>query len=170
MFHIRNNKVSIACYADSSAIPQLKAILRPSPCRATALTAFKSAIMTFSSSPLARRVLIIDDNTDAAELLVSILVVLGHDARMANDGASGIEMARNFRPEVIFLDLGMPKMNGYDAAIELRKLSDLQKTLIVALTGWNDSNTKQRALASGFDIHMTKPAPIQDIEEILQAA
>lgn len=126
--------------------------------------------MTLSSVPLARRVLIIDDNTDAAELLVSILVVLGHDARMANDGATGIEVAKNFKPEVIFLDIGMPNMNGYEAATELRKLTELQKTCIVALSGWNDASTKKRAFASGFDLHMTKPAPIQDIEEILQEA
>jgi CheY-like chemotaxis protein len=61
-------------------------------------------------------------------------------------------------------------MNGYDAAIALRKLAELQQTRIVALTGWNDVTTKARVLASGFDIHMTKPAPILAIEEILQAA
>lgn len=129
-----------------------------------------AAHMTSSSIALTRRVLIIDDNADAAELLVSILAVLGHDACMANDAASGIEMAKTFKPEVIFLDIGMPKMNGFDAAIELRKLAELNDPVIVALTGWNDTATKDRAFASGFDRHMTKPAPIQDIEQILQAA
>jgi CheY-like chemotaxis protein len=126
--------------------------------------------MTSSSTVLIRRVLIIDDNADAAELLVLILVVLGHDACMATDAASGIELAKTFKPEVIFLDIGMPKMNGFDAAIELRKLSELKRTHIIALTGWNDAATKSRVFASGFDRHMTKPAHIQDIEQILQDA
>lgn len=122
------------------------------------------------SSTLTRRVLIIDDNIDAAELLTSILSVLGHNARMATSGLAGIELATQFLPKVIFLDIGMPFMNGYDVAIALRKVPGLERTRIIALTGWNDAATKDRAYASGFDVHLTKPAPIQAIEQMLQSA
>lgn len=119
---------------------------------------------------LPRRVLVIDDNADAAETLVSVLSMLGHTAAAANDGKSGLALAASFNPDVIFLDIGMPGMNGFDVAIALRKIPGFEQKRIVALTGWRDDETRARAFQSGFDVHLTKPAALAKIEELVDSA
>jgi PAS domain S-box-containing protein len=101
------------------------------------------------------RVLVIDDNIDAASSLSLLLQSMGHAARASYDGPSGIALAQEFAPDVILLDLGMPVMSGYEVARALRAAS--QRYTIVAVTGWGDDNAKRKARESGFDKHMVKP-------------
>ena len=114
-----------------------------------------------------RRVLIIDDNLDAAESMAMLVRELGGDADTAHDGRDGIERMRLFKPEVVLLDIGMPGMDGYETCRHLRSLG--HEAYIVALTGWGQDQDRTRALRSGFDAHLTKPADPRLLEQLLVA-
>jgi CheY-like chemotaxis protein len=116
--------------------------------------------MNLQQAPNRRRVLVIDDNADAATLLAMFIGFHGHDTAVANSGPDGLSIASSFSPEIVILDLGMPGMSGYDVAIELRQLPGLADVYIVALTGWNDARTKSRIGECGFDKHLVKPADV----------
>lgn len=127
--------------------------------------------MTQPLSPISpdgnRRILVIDDNADAADTLVAILSLLGHDAVAAHSGEEGLRLAEARHPGVVFLDIGMPGMNGFDTAVAMRKISGMETAHIVALTAWRDEATRARAKSAGFDLHLTKPTSIERIEEII---
>ncbi|HEX6790918.1 MAG TPA: PAS domain S-box protein [Candidatus Krumholzibacteria bacterium] len=114
-----------------------------------------------------RRVLVADDNVDSARMLATALRQLGHDVRVAHDGVATIEEAKQFEPEVAFLDIGMPRMNGYDAGKTLRgHFGD--RIRLVAITGWGQEADKRRAAEASFDHHMTKPVEIDAVEDLLR--
>jgi CheY-like chemotaxis protein/two-component sensor histidine kinase len=113
------------------------------------------------------RVLVVDDNCDAAETLSALLELLGHRAQVANSGHAALEAMQDFRPQVVFLDLGMPGMNGYDVAQAIRDDRRLDQPLLVALTGWGGAEDRQRTSAAGFDRHLTKPVDLESIELML---
>jgi CheY-like chemotaxis protein len=116
------------------------------------------------------RILIADDNQDAAYTLSTLLSVLGHHAAFAHDGKEALEMATSKDFDLIILDLGMPGLNGYEVATEIRKLPHLQKTMLAALTGWGSESDRQRTKEAGFDAHLIKPAAPTEIEKLLSAA
>jgi CheY-like chemotaxis protein len=118
-------------------------------------------------SPMAQRVLVVDDNRDAANLLGVFLDALGNDVRVAHDGREAIQVAQEFLPSVVLMDLGMPIMNGYSAARHIREQSWGQEMLLVALSGWGQDVYRQRAKEAGFDHHLVKPADPVDLERIL---
>jgi signal transduction histidine kinase/ActR/RegA family two-component response regulator len=103
------------------------------------------------------RVLVVDDNHDAAEALAWILEPL-HEVQIAYDGRAAVECARTFHPDVVLLDIGLPVLNGYQVAGELRKSPDNAASVIIAITGYGQSSDRERALQSGFDFHLVKPA------------
>ena len=107
---------------------------------------------------LRRRVLIIDDNRDSAEMLEKLLTVIGHDASVAFTGASGIDAALREKPQVVLLDIGLPDMSGYEVARRLRAEPSLGQVTLIALTGWGQPEDRARAMEAGFDHHLTKPA------------
>ncbi|MGH8169103.1 MAG: hybrid sensor histidine kinase/response regulator, partial [Steroidobacteraceae bacterium] len=107
--------------------------------------------------PTSRRVIVADDNPDAAESLAMLLQLEGHDVRVAHDGLSALSLARAFRPQVAILDIGMPQLDGYSLARELRKESRGADVLIIALTGRGQEKDKRQAASAGFDVHLTKP-------------
>jgi len=113
------------------------------------------------------RVLVVDDNVDAAQTLSLLLRSLGHDARAVHDGRSALEVIAEFRPEVVFLDIGMPGMDGYEVAAELRRRPALRRLLIVAVTGWGQERDKARSRQAGFDLHLVKPITAEDITRVL---
>ena len=115
------------------------------------------------------RVLVVDDNRDFASSLAMLLKELGNEVRIANDGAEGLEVARSFVPAVAFLDIGMPKLNGYRLAEALRATPGLAQARLVALTGWGQEKDRQQARDAGFDRHLVKPVKLEDIVEILEA-
>ncbi|MCC2959584.1 response regulator [Massilia sp. IC2-278] len=116
---------------------------------------------------IARRVLIIDDNADAAQLLAMFVAAYGHEAQVANDGPTGLRLAEAFCPEIVFLDLGMPGMSGYEVAAAMRSLPEVRGAYITALTGWNDLKTRLRVVETGFDHHLTKPADLQAVLSLI---
>ena len=114
-----------------------------------------------------RRILVVDDNVDAANTLAELFRLSGHDVHVAHDGNEAIATAQACAPELIFLDIGLPDMSGHDVARVLRGMGGFDATRIVALTGWGTSTDRERSRDSGFDLHLTKPAPIDTIRQLL---
>ncbi len=104
-----------------------------------------------------RRVLIVDDNADAADSLAALLSLQGHRACVAHDGTSGLALARRERPDILFLDLGMPGLDGYEVARQLRADPATRDTFLVALTGWGQEQDRLQTTRAGFDRHFVKP-------------
>lgn len=121
-----------------------------------------------SDLPSGRRVLVADDNADAAESLCEVLRLLGHDVRVAYDGQQALTMAADFRPDVVLLDIGMPKMNGYETAQQMRAQPWAASATLVALTGWGHDEDKRRATDAGFDRHFTKPVDPAELLQMLE--
>ena len=104
-----------------------------------------------------RRILVVDDNVDAAESLTLMLDLAGHTTRAAHTGAEALDVARSFHPDVLLCDVGMPGMNGYEVARRFRGDPELSRAALVAITGWGGEEDKRQATAAGFDVHLTKP-------------
>ena len=115
-----------------------------------------------------RRVVIVDDNQDASELLADALIGLGHDVRIAHDGPSGLSRVTEVVPDVAFLDLGLPGMDGYELARRLRQQPGLERIRLIALTGYGDPAARLRSAAAGFDEHLVKPASLARIAEAIE--
>ncbi|PVX34854.1 PAS domain-containing hybrid sensor histidine kinase/response regulator [Janthinobacterium sp. 78] len=113
------------------------------------------------------RVLVVDDNVDAADTLAAVLDMMGHATQVAHDGAQALAVAPQFLPDVIFLDIGLPGMNGYEVARALRRIPAGANVVLVALTGWGAENDRSQSSAAGFDHHLTKPANLLVIGELL---
>ncbi|HVJ68740.1 MAG TPA: ATP-binding protein [Caulifigura sp.] len=109
------------------------------------------------------RVLIVDDNVDAARTLFALLRQLQHDVHLAHDGESAVELAAQLRPDVILLDIGLPGLNGYEACRRIRQHSGGSEILIVALTGWGLEEDRNRSREAGFNHHMVKPVDLQSL-------
>jgi PAS domain S-box-containing protein len=119
--------------------------------------------------PRPRRVLVVDDNEDAAESLALLLRARGHEIRTAHDGPSALSVAEDFRPEVVFLDIGLPRMDGYEVARRLRVQPGREGLLLVALTGYGQDEDRRRAEEAGFDAHLVKPADLEALQRLLNA-
>jgi signal transduction histidine kinase len=116
-----------------------------------------------------RRILVADDNSDAAEALALQLRLAGHDVRSANDGLEALEVAETFAPQVVLLDLGMPRMDGYETAREIRRKWWGKTATLVALTGWGGQQDRQRTADAGFDAHLVKPVTEFDLFQAIGA-
>ncbi|HWH38555.1 MAG TPA: response regulator [Verrucomicrobiae bacterium] len=113
------------------------------------------------------RVLVVDDNEDAADSLATLLGVMGYEVRVAYDGPEAIEAADEFRPAVALLDIGLPRLSGYDIARHIRGTQG-NKVLLVAITGWGQDDDRRRAREAGFDHHFTKPADFEVLIELIE--
>jgi CheY-like chemotaxis protein/anti-sigma regulatory factor (Ser/Thr protein kinase) len=116
-----------------------------------------------------RAVLVVDDNADAREMLRTMLVLAGHTVYEAEDGPCAVDTARSKRPEVAFVDIGLPGFDGYEVARRIRAEEGGAKLVLVALTGYGQLEDRERALAAGFDRHLTKPVAAETLTEILSA-
>jgi signal transduction histidine kinase/CheY-like chemotaxis protein len=114
-----------------------------------------------------RRILIADDNEDAAESLTLRLQLAGHDVRTARNGAEALAIAGEFKPQIVLLDLGMPKMDGYETAREIRKRPWGKHARLIALTGWGQEEDRRRTHEAGFDRHLVKPVAEPELFEAL---
>ena len=115
----------------------------------------------------ARRVLVVDDNEAAADMLAMMVQMLGHDVRTASDGQQALQVGEEFQPDVVLMDLRMPRMNGYEAATRMRATSWGKAAALIALTGWGQEEAKQRTEEAGFDHHLVKPANPDALQAIL---
>ena len=114
-----------------------------------------------------RRVLVVDDNADAADSLGQLLEMLGNEVRTAYDGEAGVGQATEFRPDVVLMDIGMPKLNGYEACRRIREQPWAADMVLVALTGWGQEDDRQKSADAGFDHHLVKPVDPQALMKML---
>jgi CheY-like chemotaxis protein len=114
-----------------------------------------------------RRLLVVDDNKDAASSLAILLRLRGHEVRVVHDGAAALDTVDSYRPNMIFLDIGMPGMDGYEVARRLRQRPGLDSVVLAALTGWGQLADRQRSKDAGIDHHLVKPVDSQALEDVL---
>jgi CheY-like chemotaxis protein len=119
---------------------------------------------------LQRRILLVDDNRDSADSLAMLLKVMGHEVRIAHDGLEAVEGAETFQPHVILLDIGLPRLNGYEAARRIREQQRHKDLTLVALTGFGQDEDRRRAEEAGFDAHMVKPVDFAALAKLLAAS
>jgi CheY-like chemotaxis protein/anti-sigma regulatory factor (Ser/Thr protein kinase) len=115
-----------------------------------------------------RRILVVDDNRDSALSLAMMLKLMGNETKTAHDGYEALDLAATYRPELILLDIGMPRLNGYDTAREIRKQSWGQNIQIIALTGWGQEEDRRQSQAAGFNRHLVKPIDHATLEKLLE--
>jgi PAS domain S-box-containing protein len=116
-----------------------------------------------------KRVLIVDDNEDAASTLAMLVARLGAEVQVANDGFTALSLMASFHPEIALLDLGMPVMNGFEVAKRARQVPGLDKLKLVALTGWGQPEDRERTRTAGFDHHLVKPAAFPELQKLLES-
>jgi signal transduction histidine kinase len=129
--------------------------------------AAKAADGAAESRALKRRVLVVDDNRDAAESMAMMIELFGGEVRVAHDGLEAVEAAGEFRPDVILMDVGMPRLNGLDATRRIRAEPWGGGITVVALTGWGQDADRERSRAAGCDGHLVKPVALEDLEKLL---
>lgn len=120
--------------------------------------------------PSGCRIVVADDNSDAAESLAIMLRMSGNEVRTGRDGVEAVSIAESYKPEVVLLDIGMPRMNGYEAARRIRRERWGRNMMLIALTGWGQDEDKRRALEAGFDHHLTKPVDAELLEKLVASA
>jgi len=118
--------------------------------------------------PRARRILVVDDNHDSAESLVILLRLVGHEVYTAEDGLEAVDLAVGLRPDVVLLDIGLPKLDGFEAARRIRDQIGDREMVLIALTGWGQEEDRRRCREAGFDHHLTKPVDFSTLEKLLR--
>jgi CheY-like chemotaxis protein len=113
------------------------------------------------------RILVVDDNHDSALSLAMMLSIMGHETRTAHDGESAVETAESFLPEVVLLDIGLPKLNGYEVAQRIREHAWGASMFLIAVTGWGQDEDRQRSSEVGLNVHMVKPVEAAALERLL---
>jgi PAS domain S-box-containing protein len=124
--------------------------------------------LTALPKPAGRKVLIVDDNPDALESLRMLISQLGHEVEIGRDGLEALAAVKRFQPEVVVMDLGMPRLNGYDAARAMRSESGGERLLLIATSGWGNEEAQQRSRESGFNHHLVKPIEPAKLHELIQ--
>jgi len=119
------------------------------------------------TSTIPRRILVVDDNRDSAMSLAELLDLTGHKTHTAYDGLEAVEAAATFRPDVVLLDIGLPKLNGYDACRKIREQPSGKGIVLIALTGWGQDEDRQKSQAAGFDHHLVKPVDYAALAKLL---
>jgi len=122
-----------------------------------------------AAPPRGCRVLVVEDNVDAAEMLGSLIELEGHTVKVAGDGATGIRIARELHPDIVLCDLGLPDMSGYDVARELKRDDSLRSALLVAISGYAAPEDVAEARAAGFDRHLAKPVALDRLRSVLES-
>jgi DNA-binding response OmpR family regulator len=125
-----------------------------------------------SPGPIERgvRVLVVEDNVDAAETLADLLRIWGYEVEVVHDGQAAVEAAPRFRPRAVLLDIGLPRMNGYEVARWLRRRPDLDGVQLIAVTGYGQESDRARGREAGFDHHLVKPVDLEVLRRLLPEA
>ena len=113
------------------------------------------------------RMLVVDDNRDGADLMAVLLRLQGHEVEVAHDGYCALEIAARFEPEVVLLDIGLPGLNGYDVAKQLRQMNHQRPQCLIAMTGYGSDEDRQRTEEAGFDHHIVKPIEPAELNKLL---
>ena len=113
------------------------------------------------------KILVVDDNVDSAISMAMLLRMSGNDTRIAHDGEAALQMADGFRPDLILLDIGLPKLDGYEVARRIRAQEWGKPMHLIAVTGWGQDEDRRNTAAAGFDVHMVKPVNLESLEQLL---
>ncbi len=132
-----------------------------------ALTSERPSAGVAAPQARAHRILLVDDNVDFATSLALLLQALGHEVRIAHDAEQALAVAGELRPEIAFLDLGLPRVSGYELARALRAAAETASTVLIALSGWGHARDRQRSQEAGFSVHLVKPVELHDIQVVL---
>ncbi len=116
-----------------------------------------------------RRILVVDDNVDSAQCMEMLLKIDGHEVYVAHDGRAAIDTAQMFHPQVVLLDIGLPKMDGYEVARRLREWPEMRKAVLIALTGYGRPEDHRLSEQAGFDYHLTKPVNPNKVQDIVDS-
>ena len=125
------------------------------------------AAVSHTDGPVQKRVLVVDDNADAADTMALLLMSMGHISRVARSGGEALEHIGPFRPDIVLLDIGLPDVDGYEVARQLRLATIERPVRIVAVTGWGQEADRERARESGFDLHLVKPVDTTALAQAL---
>jgi CheY-like chemotaxis protein len=158
---------SVAAHSDGPGRGSEFVVRLPIPIAQRALEARPAPDEKPMDAPARCRVLVVDDNNDAATSLSMLLSMLGYETRAAGDGAAGLEATAAFRPDIVLLDIGMPKLNGCEVARHLRARPGDKDVVLIAVTGWGQAEDKQRILEAGFDYHLVKPVDPTALAKLL---
>ena len=150
----------------SEFIVHLPILIEPTP---VVLPTVVEAVPTPTPEVASRRILVVDDNRDSANSLGILLSMAGNIIQTAHDGEEAVERAVSFGPSVILLDIGLPKMNGYEAARRIRELPGGKTLVLVALTGWGQEEDRRRSREAGFDHHLVKPVDPTMLQVLLDS-
>ncbi|HEX8108822.1 MAG TPA: ATP-binding protein, partial [Kofleriaceae bacterium] len=157
---------TIEAHSDGPGLGATFAVRWP---RASEATPTAEIVPLARPSPVARRrVLIVDDNSDAAEMLAALLETLGYEIALATDGAVALDVARDFAPQIALLDIGLPIMDGYEVARRLRQLDACRDTLLVAISGYGQPGDRERSRQAGFAHHLVKPVELATLTSLLE--
>ena len=126
-----------------------------------------NAVKTAVTPKRSFRILVVDDNHDSALSLAMMLSIMGHETRTAHDGESAVQTAESFLPEVMLLDIGLPKLNGYEVAQRIRQQPWGTSMYLIAVTGWGQDEDRQRSSEVGLNVHMVKPVEPAALEKLL---
>ena len=144
-------------------LPRLHAAARP-----RAAAAPGAAARDPSEAGAGRRILVVDDNRDALESLATLMEMAGHEVLTAGDGEAALDVAARARPEVVLLDLGLPRLDGYEVGRRIRAQDWGKSIVLVALTGWGQDEDRRRTREAGFDSHLVKPLNLDLLTEFLR--
>jgi CheY-like chemotaxis protein len=120
-------------------------------------------------APSRHRILVVDDNRDAADSLALLLTFQGNEVRTAYDGLEAVEAAAAFKPDIVLSDIGMPRLNGYEAAQRIREQCRGRRMVLIAMTGWGQEEDKRHANEAGYDFHLVKPVDVAALERLLSS-
>ena len=120
-----------------------------------------------AKSDAKHRILVVDDNRDSAKTMAMMLKLLGHTTELAHDGEEAIGVAENFRPNVVLLDIGLPKINGFEVARRIRGQSWGREMFLAAMTGWGQDEDRRKSQEAGFDTHLVKPVDLATLTKLL---
>ncbi len=162
----------VAARSDGAGLGSRFTVRLPYEAGETAAPADARQKNTPAAPPVALRlrVLVVDDNIDAADTLGALLTMCGHEVALAHDGGEALAKAADLRPDVVFLDIGLPDRSGFDVGRDMRRIPGMARAMLVALTGWGAEQDRQRSADAGFDAHLTKPADFDSVNLLLQEA
>jgi CheY-like chemotaxis protein len=168
LVEMHGGSVAAKTYADGVAefAVRLPVVRAASPARKPA----QAAAEDDAEPAVPHRILIADDNVDSAESMGMLLRLMGNDVRIASDGLEAVEQAAQFQPDIVLMDIGMPRLDGYEAARRIRNQDWSRDTLLVAVTGWGPSDDSEEATAAGFDRHFTKPLDPAELRRLVSSA
>jgi len=167
---VEMHRGQVSAHSDGAGLGSRFTVRLPALPESVTIEAKPKPLPTPSEPRVSRRVLVVDDNTDNAELLKILLDEEGHETFMAHDGVEGLAAAERLRPDVVLMDLGLPRIDGFDACRRIREQPWGKQVLMIAITGWGQDVDRRKSQEAGFDHHLVKPVDANDISALMSGS